>query len=848
MSLLPGTRIGPHEILVPLGAGAMGEVYRARDTRIGRTVAIKILATTAPNRVARLEREARAISRVNHPHICVLYDIGHHDGATYLVMEHLEGETLAQRLETGPLSLKEALTIAIQIADALDAAHRHGVIHRDLKPSNIMLTARGVKLLDFGLAKLRDLDQDPSTPASTQSAGTTADGAVLGTYPYMAPEQVAGGDVDARADLFAVGVVTYEMVSGARPFEATTRAGLAAAILTRDPPPLSDICPPALDRVLHKCLAKDPDARWQTARDLASEFRWISEGVADRVSLSRLPVKGPAWTSARWSIVIIPGAVALTLVSFLAGSYNEARRPPPRFQRATFQRGIVSAARFAGDRNSVIFSAAWQGRGYELFLSQIASRDSRPLGFSQARIASVSRSGEMALILGPQTVQGGQGTLARAALSGLAPRKLLDDVREADWIGGGTDLAVVRRVGGVDVLEFPIGNKVHQAPNMGSMRVSRDGQRVAIFEAPGMGNAESVSLAIVDRSGRRTTVSRDWRVGYGLVWSPRGDEIWFTASRGVLAPSLQAVTLAGRERLLLHAPMMLVVQDVSSDGRALLTMVDGRDVLSCRPPNEPEERELGWLDGSWAQSISADGRFVLFGELRAGGGASGATYLRAMDGSPAIRLGDGFAEGLSPDGRWALATTTDGKGWMLFPTGSGSARRLPTGGSFVRVAAGDWLPGSRRIAFSAFEPSGRQRVYVQDIDGDGPRPITPEGVSLSMNAETPDGQFVLGASDHGYVLFPIDKGEPRPLPDLSGTPLQWSADGRFLFVRRGSVPAEIDQLEIATGRRQSWKTLLPSDPVGVERLFPIVMTPDGGSYCYSYHRTLTNLFIVDGVP
>ena len=214
MSISAGSRIGPYEIVVPLGAGAMGEVYRARDTRLARMVAIKVLARTDTRRIARLEREARAISRVSHPCICALHDIGRQDGLEYLVMEYLDGETLARRLEGGALQLDEALSIAIQMCEALDAAHSAGVIHRDLKPSNVMLTPGGVKLLDFGLAKLRDPEQDPNLPASTQSGFSTEDGAVVGTYPYMAPEQVAGGHVDGRADIFALGVVMYEMVVG----------------------------------------------------------------------------------------------------------------------------------------------------------------------------------------------------------------------------------------------------------------------------------------------------------------------------------------------------------------------------------------------------------------------------------------------------------------------------------------------------------------------------------------------------------------------------------------------------------------------------------------------------------
>ena len=290
MPLEAGTTLGPYEIQAPLGAGGMGEVYKARDTRLDRTVAIKVLpehVAADPDLKQRFEREARTVAALNHPHICTLFDIGREGETDFLVMEYLDGETLAQRLDTGALPLDQALQIAIQIADALDKAHRQGIVHRDLKPGNIMLTKAGAKLLDFGLAKLRkpgSVGMETVSAATTLSEPMTARGTLLGTLPYMAPEQVQGKDSDARTDLFAFGAIVYEMLTGQRAFTADNQASLIAAILEVQPPSLSTlhpVTPTALDHVVTRCLAKDADDRWQTARDLHEQLDWIRRGGSE---------------------------------------------------------------------------------------------------------------------------------------------------------------------------------------------------------------------------------------------------------------------------------------------------------------------------------------------------------------------------------------------------------------------------------------------------------------------------------------------------------------------------------------------------------------------------------------
>jgi Tol biopolymer transport system component/predicted Ser/Thr protein kinase len=334
MAIPSGKRLGPYEILSAIGAGGMGEVYRARDTRLDRIVALKILPAHLAERAElreRFEREARAVAGLNHPHICVLHDVGQQDGTDFLVMEYLEGETLAQRLTKGPLPIQQALQYAIEIADALDKAHRKGITHRDLKPGNIMLTKSGTKLLDFGLAKLQQ-EVVPATPESqlpTMKSGITGAGTILGTLQYMAPEQVEGDAVDSRTDIFAFGAVVYEMATGKRAFEGKSQASLIAAILERDPPAMASLqpmTPAALDRVVRKCLAKEPEKRWQAASDVCDELKWIAESgsqsaaVAPMVTASKTPLR-----DARLGWIV---ATACFIAALIFGSFLYLRHAP----------------------------------------------------------------------------------------------------------------------------------------------------------------------------------------------------------------------------------------------------------------------------------------------------------------------------------------------------------------------------------------------------------------------------------------------------------------------------------------------------------------------------------------
>jgi aminoglycoside phosphotransferase (APT) family kinase protein len=743
MRLALGSRLGAFEILAPLGAGGMGEVYRARDTRLDRTVAIKLLSTEVLNAtgsaVERFRHEARAIARIAHPNICTLHDLGEDHSSIFLVMEYVDGVTLAQRLEDGPLPLAPALRTAIQIADALDHAHRHGVVHRDVKPSNVMLTRNSLKLLDFGLAKLKEPDERLPTYA-TQSARLTEVGTIVGTLPYMAPEQIEGREVDARTDLFSFGVVLYEMICGRRPFAGDSRASIMAAIVAADAPTPSSLrpeTPASLERLVLRCLAKDPDDRWQTARDLAAELRWIAEAGAASVPRTHVGSRRFALWATVGGAVLAAALFAVMLPSI---------RPAPRVaehRQVTYRKGAVSSARFTPDGRNFVYSASWEGQPYAAFLGRPESPDVRNLQLEDARILSISRAGDMAVLFGPQNIARAFGvrTMARIPMAGGARRDWLTGIVDADWIPGTDALAVIRDPGGGRpwAVEFPVGTKVHEARAVWSLRVSPDGRRVAFFEGPTgvFDSAPEAMITVIDSSGHKSTLSRDL-VGIGLAWAPSGNEIWFTAARvrqPSTGPQLQAVSLSGVERTVYTAPDWLVLHDISADGSVLLSRNSIRINVACQRSDEAAERELGWLVASFANAISSDGRTLIFSDALSGRTPEGnpTIFRRNTDGSAAVALGEARGFGaLSPDGHWVLAPIEGNL--ILLPTGAGSSVQLPKG-DVVPIGRGAWLRDSKRIAFTGDAGGRKPGGYIQDVPSGLPRKITPVLVCLSRSRQ-----------------------------------------------------------------------------------------------------------------
>ena len=625
MSLTSGTKLGPYEILGPVGAGGMGEVYRARDSRLDRIVAVKVLPASFaadPDRLRRFEQEARSVAALNHPNILAVHDIGTHDGAPYMVCELLEGETLRARLHGGVLSSRKAVDLAIQIAEGLAAAHEKGIVHRDLKPENIFLTKDGrVKILDFGLAKIAPGGSESNaaqTLTSFQVALTEA-GQVLGTAGYMSPEQVRGIAVDHRSDIFAFGAIFFEMLSGKRAFSRDTAAETMTAILKEDPPELTELnrnISPALERITRHCLEKSPDQRFQSARDLAFDLDALSQHSGSSAGQVAKPS-----SIQRLRRIQLP--ITLLLVAIGAGlGYMLGHKAKPSsevtYHQLTFRKGTVLSARFAPDNRTVIYAAAWGGSPPELFSTRQDSIESRPVGLSQVDLLGISSQGEIAVSLKPATLPGlfgTVGTLGRTPLTGgTAPREMLENVEWSDWSPDGSSLLVVRTVDKDNRIEYPAGKVIYKvaAPTwISHPRISRDGKRIAFCQHPTRGDDRG-SITLINSDGTGTAKSfGDFSSLYGLAWSPKGDEVWFTADPTVttIARRLMAVTMSGTFRLLAAAPGDLTLHDVSADGTAVIA-IDDRERKIFFTDSKTPERELTWLDRAVLGALSPDGKQV----------------------------------------------------------------------------------------------------------------------------------------------------------------------------------------------------------------------------------------------
>jgi len=833
----------------------MGEVYRARDARLDRDVAVKVLPSHLaedPVALARFEREAKAASLLNHPHILAIHDVGTHDGTPYVVSELLEGETLRARLGM-PLPSRQAVEYALQIAEGLAAAHDKGIVHRDLKPENLFVTNDGrIKILDFGLAKLRDpaFPAEAETDSPTLSRGTDP-GTVMGTVGYMSPEQVRGRAADPRSDIFSFGAILYEMLTGRRAFKGETAADTLTAILKEEPPEVSDTRPsvsPALERIVRHCLEKNPEARFQSARDLAFDLEALA-GVSGPRAQRIAPTRAGLGPRFRMALVVL-ALLVVPVLSFVAGR-RSGEKSIPSFRQLTFRRGTVGAARFSPDGNTVFYSADWDGHPPEVFSTRPDTVESRSLELRDTHLLAVA-AGEMAVAV--KSTASGKWTLARVSLGGGAPREVLEGVVGADWSPDGVSLAVTRVERGRFRLEYPPGKSLYESNGyIDSSRVSPRGDRVAFVDHPIRGDDHG-AIAVVDLTARKQMLTADWNDIHGVAWSDDGKEVWFTAAREGSARALHAVTLSGQERLLARVPGGLTLQDVRG-GRALVTHNRIRTEVRVLPPNETGERDISWLDLTYALDMSADGRTLLLNEDGEGGGPRRSVYLRRTDGSPPIRLGEGLGRALSPDGRWVISLVpTSPPQLTLLPTGAGEPRILSRG-TLVECQWAYWCPDGRRLLIVGSEAGRPSRLFVQEVGAGEPRPLTPEGTRVSFGGQpiSADGKLVAAFSsgpDGGWFAYPVQGGEGRPIVGLlrSLDLIRWSGDGRHLFVwEPGGLPVHISRLDLSTGRREPWKELKPADPVGVEGVMSILLTPDGQSYAYNYARMLSDLYLVDGL-
>jgi len=861
MTLQAGTRLGPYEILAPLGAGGMGEVYRARDAKLNRDVAVKVLPqhlASDPEARARFEREAQAVAALSHPNILAIHDFGVEDGVAYSVTELLEGETLRARLDGAPLHSRKATDFALQIARGLAAAHERGVVHRDLKPENIFLTRDGhVKILDFGLARMTGASGDGAvTNAPTEAAGT-APGTVMGTMGYMSPEQVRGRTADHRTDVFSFGAVLYEMLSGKRAFRGDTAADTMTAILKEEPPDLSETnraVPAALERLVRHCLEKNPEDRFQSARDLAYDLEAVS-GLSTSEARSGAAPVGRRWTAPKVALSAAAAAAAVALaLGWVAGKRLGGPRaaPAPIFRQLTFRRGFIGSGRFTPDGQSVIFSAQWDGLPAELFLKRPETPDALSLQLPPAEVLAVSSTGQAAIALHCRQAHNGAcaGTLAVVPLTGGAPRPLEDGIQWADWTADGASMLVEHDVDAKARLEFPAGKILYETIGHVSWpRFSTDGKTIAFLDHP-FPTDDQGAVAVIDLAGKKTKLSRDYESVQGLSWSPDGKEIWFTAAEAGAGRSLRAVSLAGKERVLSNVPGGLTLRDISRTGRVLLTHDNVRKGIMGLGPGQAKERELSWLDWSLPYDLSDDGTTLLFNEQGQAVGENYAVCVRKTDGSPVVRLGDGVPRSLSPDGEWAAtAVMKKHAALTLLPTGTGQPRALPSDGK-LQVNAVRFLPDSRRVVFVALSDDGTRRLYVQDIDHGLPRAITPPTAPIVGFLTSVDGKYAIYGLRNGTPATVSIDGGTAPTPpkiDLGDlTPLRFSGDGRDLFARDGNIPVRVYRIDVASGRKEILRELSPGDPAGLQFIGQILLSADGRSYVYGYTRALADLFAVDG--
>ncbi len=837
----------------------MGEVYRARDTRLGRDVAIKVLPEALArdaDRLRRFEQEARTIAALSHPNILGIHDIGTHDGAPFLVSEFLEGQTLREKFEAGPLPVRRAIEYALGIAQGLAAAHEKGVVHRDLKPENVFITKDGrVKVLDFGLAKLADPECSQQTGATLTSPATLP-GMVMGTVGYMSPEQVRGGATDARSDIFSFGAVLYEMLTGKRAFKRDTSAETMTAILREEPPDVNSTGwegPLGLQRILGRCLEKNVERRFQSASDLAFAIESLSGTSSSSAAASansapaivQPPKARRVWLlgAAAIGLLAIGGAVWMLAQWFSA-------KPQPKFTRLTYRQGYLANARFAKDGQTVVYSAQWDDEPLQVYSVRMEFPQSTKVDLPSATLLALSASGDMELSVDP-VIQHYflSGTMSQAPMAGGTPRSQEKDVIAADYAPDGKTLALVRLANRKVQLEYPAGKVIYStAGYVDYVHVSLSGKEVAFVEHPIYGDDRGW-VALIDSSGARKQLTREFATIQGLAWSRNGKEVWFTASDST-ERQLYGVTPEGKQREILTTPQGTRILDVAADGRALLSSEQHlTEITAIDPATGKERRGLEWFDGSMAGDILPDGKAIVFLEW---GGPAGSLYLavyRKLDGSAPVALGPGSGPRFSPDGTTvATQIVTRPPQVGINPIGTGQSRRLPLG-DITSLGNLTWFPDGKHLLLTGAAEGQALRSYEMDLEGGKPQPLGPPDFTGSAIAK--DGKRIAGRNASGEPVV-FDR-ETQKLQVLQGVEPHyqienWTEDGKGLLVVSATPrEARIYRVDIATGKRTLLQTVEPSEKAGSNQDVRVVYAEDSKTYAYSTVRVLGTLYVVEGL-
>jgi eukaryotic-like serine/threonine-protein kinase len=851
---MTGQLVGHYRILEKIGAGGMGEIFRAHDERLGRDVALKLIRPASgdnPDHLRRFEQEARAAAALNHPNIVAIYDVGFEGTTPYIVSELLQGKNLRERLMEGTIPVRDAANYCLQIAHGLAAAHDRYIVHRDLKPENLFLTNDDhIKILDFGVAKLQaPIEND----RSIQNLSTvTKSGAVIGTVAYMSPEQLRGKSVDHRSDLFSMGSILYEMLTGCRAFRGETEVDTMTAVLREEPPEINleqAAIPSGYRDVIRHCLEKDPDNRFQSAKDLAFALQTLSGTSSGTIPLPKKRQK---------TNVFLPWAIAglLTLATLLLALV--ALRPsalPPAYHRVTYESGTIYSARFGPDGQSIYYGAAWNGRPAQLFTTIGNSLQAQPLNFSDATLLAISSTNNLALAM--HGAHSGQletfgGMLAVTPLAGSSPHEIMSDVRWADWDAAGK-LAVVHNVDGHSRLEYPLGTVLYQSGGwISHIRFSPHGDRIAFMDHPALWDNRG-SVCVTDLSGHVQTLSGPWESEHGVAWRPDGKEIWFSGVDQGNSLNLMAVDLKGKLRMLLTSPEGITLQDVASDGRVLITVNTKRLEMAFTSQGTHDETNLSWHDWNVAKDISHDNQSVLFEDSSAAYGGNYAVALRKLDGSLPILLGEGSAGGLSPDGKWAISVSTGSPQHVtLLPIGPGQPRSVDVGGlQHIHNGWARFLADGEKIAINGNEASHGVRCYALSLAGGKAIPITPEGISCGPSS--PDSRYIASDGPNSTIaLYPVEAGSPKitiiPSTGKVFNPVRWSSDGSVIYGSHvGEFPPRIYKLQVATGQETMVQELHPAAPAGVVTINPFVVSQDGTHFAYSYSQILSVLYVISGL-
>jgi len=850
MTLVPGAKLGPYEIVGPLGAGGMGEVYRARDTRLGRVVALKTLPSAFVDdrdRRNRFEKEARILAALNHPNILVVFDIGSEHGTAFFVSELLDGRTLRALVLAGALPVPRALGYASQITHGLTAAHDKGVFHRDLKPENIFITSdERVKILDFGLAK--QIDLGVVTPDSETASDTrTTTGALLGTPGYMAPEQVRGQKVDHRADIFSFGAIFYEMISGRRAFKGETYLETMNAILKQDPPSLNNNRPDlsaSLQSIIWRCMEKKPERRFQCASDLAFAIEVLSKAPASTSAVERPDLRSRLLRAA---LLTVLGMTLMSLIWVLRPS-----NATPNFRQLIFGRGYISSARFTPDGQSVVFGAAFYGRPRQIFWTRLDGRSSRNMDLPPADILGIANDGKMAISLGRHNFLQWMtvGTLSEAQFSGGAPHEILDDICDADITPDGKDFAVVRCGGNVQDLEFPIGHILFRTNGwISHPRISPDSKEVAFLEHPILGDDRGfVSLVDTSRACRRLT--KDWLSEFGIAWSPSGKEVWFSAATKESPQELRAVTRSGKQRVVLSTVSDVLLHDVGKNGAVLLTTVRVSTEIQVGHRGGSSDRLLELPDEHVSLvGLSSNGKTIALGASGTGSGENYSTLTMTEGKTEATRIGDGDPTSISPDGKWVLSLIpTQPSKLILYPTGTGEARPIDISPVHILNTLSSWTSDGSQVLLTGAEENGPPRAYLVDARSGGARPVTPPGTSDAIIS--PNGQHVVArnSASNRFFIYSSSEPEARPVEGLAAdeAPIQWDISNHKLYVWNRKLPAKVFLVDVLTGSRELSLEITPAEVSGL--LYgEILITPDGKSYGYRYRRVLADLFLAENL-